>query len=169
MDRREALWSLYEQQRAGMFAYAVSLTRSVALAEDAVHNAIAATANTNGAVRRLKAYVFRAIRNECLRLMAQRQRAGTLDDTLAARYLVCAEETNPAVQAMAREQVERLQQALKALPRIQREVILLRTYSGLKFREIAAALEKPLPTVAGQYRRGLGRLADILEEKNDEA
>ncbi len=150
-----------------MFAYAVSLTRSASLAEDAVHNAIAATANTNGSVRKLKAYVFRAIRNECFKLVAQRERTDTLDDVGSTQYLLFADETTPASRAIGREQAERVRQAVDALPGDQREVVLLRTYSHLKFREIAATLEKPLPTVAAHYRRGLRRLADILE-KDDE-
>ncbi len=167
MKRQSELWQLYVSHRADMFSYALSLTRSVPLAEDAVHNAIAATARGNGAVRKLRPYVFRAIRNECLRLATLQARTDSLDDVQEDHYLVATDGAAPDMQAMGREQLERLHGALGRLSEDQREAILLRTYSGLKFREIATVLNKPLSTVAAQYRRGLRRLGKLLET-NDE-
>lgn len=62
------------------------------------------------------------------------------------------------------EEAERLHAALEALPPGEREVILLRHYSDLSFREIAEVLGTPLGTALARGHRGLSRLRSILTE-----
>lgn len=66
----------------------------------------------------------------------------------------------------------RLSQALDALPAEQREVFILREFSGLKFHEIAEATGTKVPTVKSRMRYALkalrGHLADYLGQSFDE-
>ena len=67
---------------------------------------------------------------------------------------------------------EKLDQALDALPEEQREVFILREFSGLKFNEIAQALDCKVPTVKSRMRYALealrGHLAEYLDYSFDE-
>lgn len=64
-----------------------------------------------------------------------------------------------------------LQRALTALPDEQREVFLLREFSGLKYREISEAIDCPVPTVKSRMRYALealrGHLAGYLGHSFD--
>jgi RNA polymerase sigma-70 factor (ECF subfamily) len=63
---------------------------------------------------------------------------------------------------MERRQVRGCLQALTAL---QRESLVLAYYSGHTYREVAAMLEIPLPTVKSRMRDGLIRLRDCLGDR----
>ena len=55
-----------------------------------------------------------------------------------------------------------LRQAIRVLSTEEREIVLLHAVSGLKHREIAAMLERPLSTVLSKYHRALGKLKAAL-------
>lgn len=63
----------------------------------------------------------------------------------------------------------RLADAIAALPPDQREVFLLREYSDLPFKEIAAIVGAPENTVKSRMRYALERLQDALAEYEDYA
>lgn len=54
--------------------------------------------------------------------------------------------------------LERLKEALDELPEDQREVFVMREFSGLKFREIADILDIPVPTAKSRMRYALESL-----------
>lgn len=63
------------------------------------------------------------------------------------------------------EQADRLQWALKQLPEAEREVILLRHFSQMSFREVAEAMGTPLGTALARAHRGLARLRRLMSEE----
>ncbi len=65
------------------------------------------------------------------------------------------------------EQADRLQWAIAQLPEGEREVILLRHFSQLTFREIADQMKTPLGTALARAHRGLARLRQLMEEEPD--
>ena len=60
------------------------------------------------------------------------------------------------------ESEQRLQECLSELSESEREVILLRHYSDLSFREIAGMLEIPLGTALSRAHRALARMREQL-------
>jgi RNA polymerase sigma-70 factor, ECF subfamily len=62
------------------------------------------------------------------------------------------------------EQADRLQQAIQDLPEPEREVILLRHFSQLSFREIAETMGTPLGTALARAHRGLIHLRQLMRE-----
>jgi RNA polymerase sigma-70 factor (ECF subfamily) len=64
-----------------------------------------------------------------------------------------------------KEAAEEIAAALERLPVEQREVVELRIYGGLTFREIAEVLAVPQGTVATRYRTALQRLRALFVEK----
>ena len=60
------------------------------------------------------------------------------------------------------EQVDRLQQALESLLPPEREVIMLRHFSDMSFREIADTMGTPIGTALARSHRGLARLRRLM-------
>ncbi len=73
----------------------------------------------------------------------------------AARY-------DPAQAVERRELADAVGRALSEIPREQREVLVLKEFEGLKFREIAEILDCPESTVKSRMYYGLSGLRDAL-------
>ncbi|MFD0998340.1 RNA polymerase sigma factor [Ohtaekwangia kribbensis] len=73
---------------------------------------------------------------------------------------------NPESQYQQAELSDILQQALFELSDEQREVVIMKEYEGLKFREIAEVLNISENTVKSRMYYGLDGLKKILERKN---
>ena len=67
--------------------------------------------------------------------------------------------------AVESEQTHELTKALSLLPYQQREVIVLRLHSQMKFKQIAKLRNVSVNTIAGRYRYGLEKLRTILERQ----
>ena len=63
-----------------------------------------------------------------------------------------------------RERSGLIQDAMRELPEIHREVVTLKVWGGLTFAEIADALEIPANTAASRYRYGLDHLRRLTKE-----
>jgi len=69
-------------------------------------------------------------------------------------------------QTAEREQLARaVRRALQGLPAEQREVVLLKEYEGLKFREIAEIVGCPESTVKSRMYYGLSGVRAVLESQ----
>jgi RNA polymerase sigma-70 factor (ECF subfamily) len=73
---------------------------------------------------------------------------------------------NPERQFQQTELSEILQQALMTLSEEQREVVIMKEFEGLKFREIAEVLNISENTVKSRMYYGLDGLKKILEQRN---
>lgn len=73
---------------------------------------------------------------------------------------------NPERQLQQMELTEILQKALLELSEEQREIVIMKEYEGLKFREIAEILNISENTVKSRMYYGLDGLKKILKKKN---
>ena len=67
---------------------------------------------------------------------------------------------------MKRQSHERVRQMLDMLPEDQKEVIILRHYADLSFKEIASLTDCSINTALGRMRYGLINLRKMMLEKN---
>jgi len=74
------------------------------------------------------------------------------------------ENALPDARANQKQVSSIVQKALKQLPEEQRVVIIMKEYQGLKFKEIAAALNQPLNTIKSRMYYGLNGLRKIFEQ-----
>jgi RNA polymerase sigma-70 factor (ECF subfamily) len=86
------------------------------------------------------------------------------DDTAAPREHAAPDtfDTNPAAAFEDTERRGAVRRALSSLPSEQREVLLLKEYEGLKFREIADVLGVPESTVKSRMYAGLDAMRTSL-------
>ncbi len=79
-----------------------------------------------------------------------------------------AEDADPSRRLRLAEDTDRLRWALNQLSGPEREVILLRHFSDLPFREIAEIMDTPLGTALARAHRGLQRLRQLMSENGRE-
>jgi RNA polymerase sigma-70 factor (ECF subfamily) len=69
---------------------------------------------------------------------------------------------NQLAEVLAAEAEGRIQQGLAGLPRLQREVFLLRTQQGLDYAEIAGTLETTAGAARVHYHHAVKRLKELI-------
>ena len=151
-DFHEQIRSVYREQRQGLFTYALSLTRNRAAAEDAVHTAVCRLLELDHPPRDLQPYLFRAVRNAAVDGW---RRQGAREEPLLDTGRATAVDSGQWIQ---------LEQCLFRLGAAEREVIVLKVWSGFTFREIGDLLGMPANTAASHHRRGLEKMKTMLEE-----
>lgn len=67
------------------------------------------------------------------------------------------------------EDVARLQKALARLPDMDRQVLLLRHFGDLPFKEIARTLNCPIGTVLARAHRAMGKLRVLMEVTHEKS
>jgi RNA polymerase sigma-70 factor (ECF subfamily) len=89
---------------------------------------------------------------------ADRDEARRREESLASR------EPAPPAALMAHQRRDQLERLLKQLSDVQADALRLRFFGGLKFREIADAMDCSLPTAKNRVRWGLLRMAELMAE-----
>lgn len=152
--------------RQGLFSLALSLTGCRQQAEDAIHAAFARLcASMPDHVADLKSYIFACVRNAALDGLRANQRTAAMQNSIfenTPRDPATYTATNPEDELTKNERNERLRNAVNHLGTDEREVIVMKIYSGLTFDEIGRVLEQPAKTVATRYRRALIKLEEKL-------
>ncbi len=107
------------------------------------------------AVENLVAYVFATARNESIRLLARRVREDRLRTEFSSKGLILADGTKAQ---RDREDSERVAALLERLDLPLREIVELKVFAALTFREISEVTGLPQGTVATRYRSALERM-----------
>ncbi len=121
---------------------------------------------------RFSAWLYRIALNECRigfrkrsRIRGREVSLEPQDESSASTGIEQGINTVTPEQVLAgREELNRLGAAFYRLPGEQREVILMREYQGLRFREISEILDVPLSTVKSRLYLGLKTLRKFMEE-----
>lgn len=104
---------------------------------------------------KFSAYVYEIARN----LARDRQRRLFRDLPMSEVYLTDDHHPPELVDHLEYQlEMTWVRSALKKLSTEQQEVVLLREYAGMSFKEIATAIERPLGTVLSQMHRALKTL-----------
>ncbi len=160
----EAFRELVERHGPGLYSFLVYRLRDKTEADDAyadVMMKIWQNAERYQESGRLKAWLYTIAHRTALDRL-RREDAPALTEALEDR--AASPEAGPERQAESRQVSQRFQEALAALPEEQREVFLMREYSGLSFLEIAQALGCPLGTALARMRYAVLKLRKGLED-----
>ncbi|MCX4782692.1 RNA polymerase sigma factor [Streptomyces sp. NBC_01264] len=140
--------------------FAVSLCASPQDAEDAAQEALIILYRKIGTLRAtgaLASWMFRIVRNECLRqlrLVVPRS-DGAPDDATPA-------EPSAEDSVLHRLEAERVASAISALPRDQRQVLILRDVQGLPGRRVADVLGLSTTAMKSRLHRARAALRHSL-------
>ncbi|MCP4641673.1 MAG: sigma-70 family RNA polymerase sigma factor [bacterium] len=155
----ERIRCCYAANRQDLYTYALALTRSQEAAEDAIHTAFANVLQRRRCKGHLRPYLFRCVRNAAIDEHRVRDRHDRL-----SHFLVPPDAGEACVDD---GRAEELRTALEALGDPERECIVLKTFSGLTFREIGRVMKASPNTTASWYRRGLAKLKALLTEDTE--
>jgi RNA polymerase sigma-70 factor (ECF subfamily) len=108
-----------------------------------------------------KAWLYRIATNKA----NDHWRARVREKNAREQMQLMPEEPEPdaSVPSDDAEQAVKLRAAIDRLPENQRQVLLMRYYSGLKFTDIADALGCPLNTALGRMHKAMNKLRELME------
>jgi RNA polymerase sigma-70 factor (ECF subfamily) len=112
------------------------------------------------------AWLYQILRRLCFNFLRDAKTRARLDaeqiDWLVS--LSHSPEANPAQEALREEARRRIAAAIERLPAGEREVLVLKEFEDMKYREIAELLAIPLGTVMSRLYSARHRLAETLED-----
>jgi len=145
------------------FNYARWLTRNDADAEDVVQDACMRAMRFFSSLRDEDArpWLFAIVRNTWYSRVSRRPSTqGT--PLVTAQHEGVDDALDPEERLLQQHTVAVVRSALEQLPVDFREVLVLREFEGLSYKEIAAVIGVPLGTVMSRLARGRERLTAVL-------
>ena len=100
----------------------------------------------------------------CYHMMGNREDAMDCEDT---GFAVPDEEPSPYTQMEAAERRRLLREGMEALPPEMRQMIVLRDVEGMRYEEVAQAMQVPLGTVKSRISRAREKLSGILRKSSE--
>jgi RNA polymerase sigma-70 factor (ECF subfamily) len=146
------------------FNYARWLTRNDADAEDVVQDACVRAMRFFSSLRDddARPWLFAIVRNTWYSRVSRRP--GTQGAPLVTAQHESADEAlDPEERLLQQHTVAVVRTALEQLPVDFREVLVLREFEGLSYKEIAAVVGVPIGTVMSRLARGRERLMAVLK------
>ena len=152
------MWAaFYMANRRALGTYALALTGNPADAQDLIQDVLVRTIRQQHPVQDARAYVMRCLRN--LAIDRHRQSRSRPPETPLDGDGLAFVDADAATDS---DTLAQLRAALARLPAQRREVVVLKVYANLSFREIAEILTIPPGTAASHYARALEELRGLL-------
>jgi RNA polymerase sigma-70 factor, ECF subfamily len=150
----ETVLGLYERHGPALLLFARGLAPDHGAAEDIVQAIFLRLLTGSYVIEgNAAAYLYRAVRNEASNDRRSRSREEPLGNE--DRWFRPGERIGPS-------EISALQEALAALPELQREVVIMRIWSGMTLEEVADATGVSINTAASRYRYGLEKLRNEM-------
>lgn len=156
---RDAMRVLYAECAGAVYAYALSILKNAADAEDVLHDCflkVWSAAPDYESRGKPMAWIFTIAKNLARSRLRERIRLFPLSDD---------DSVLPAKESLPDEDRMLLEACLDELSDGEREIVILHAVGGLKHREIASIVKLPLGTVLSKYRRAIGKLRAKLEKE----
>ena len=158
------LESLYDEYGEKLYRYLVFKLGSAHDAEDVLQELFCRFSRYRvrwALVRDPRAFAFRAAKNEVNRWLRKRADRSKVETMMPGWQEVFIMPETEGVESGSRRALD----LLAALPDEQREVVFLKVYEDLTFREIASVCGIPADTAASRYRYALAKLRASLENR----
>ncbi|MFA6583196.1 MAG: sigma-70 family RNA polymerase sigma factor [Elusimicrobiaceae bacterium] len=180
---RDAFGVLVDRYKDPVYGFILSLVRREDIAGDIFQEVFIKVLRNIDRYReegKFKAWLFMAASNMAMDYYRKEGRLAAMEISLdyetqddggseSLHSKIPSGEATPEQYALSYENSDRVKAALKKLSPEQLEVILLKEFSGMTFKEIALTLGEPLGTVLARMSRGLKKLRAELEAENGNA
>ncbi|MDD4004262.1 MAG: sigma-70 family RNA polymerase sigma factor [Elusimicrobiaceae bacterium] len=170
----EALMTRY---KGPVYGYILSLVHSEDVAGDIFQEVFIKVFKNIGGYReegKFGAWVYRMASNLAMDHFRRSGRLGAKEIALDGEdaetelhSVIASSEQTPEQRLAGLEDVVRVRAALDRLPPEQKEVVMLKEFSGMTFQEIADSLQVPLGTVLARGSRAIKKLRTMLESENE--
>ena len=159
----DALRRIYQKYKDDLLVLAAAILNDTAHAEDVLHDVFVSFVRALDGFRltgSLKGYLATCVANRARNVNRQKHnRTMGLENADAVQ----TDSSQPQQSLIYNEQMQKLNDAMHELPDEQREVIMLHLRNGMKFRQIAEALDISVNTAKSRYRYGIEKLRQILK------
>ena len=155
--------TLVKRWEKPLLNYCYRMVNDIALAEDLrqeVFLRIYRSAKKYRATAQFSTWMYRIATNLCLDTLAKQQHRKeiSMDAYLESESEGFGEQLidpsdAPDAAVVKKETESQVRSALVRLPEDQRVVVIMRHYNGMKFREIAEVLERPISTVKNLFEK----------------
>jgi len=153
------LAAIYDTCATGLYRYALMILADHSAAEDAVHQTfvkLVASGKGISEITSFNGYLRNAVRNESYRILRKRIN----NDKTALESAAILEAADQEVSNEEERQV--LEEAIHSLPAEQREIIYMKVYEQMSFKQIASDLDISINTAASRYRYAIDKLRHHL-------
>lgn len=152
----------------GLYGYAMVLSRNPAEAADLVQETYVRALGARESLRagsNVKGWLFTILRNIWLNQLRQQRttpKIVEIDADESGADIAVALSKGPHALYVSKLEREQVRQAIHQLPVEFREIIILREYEELSYREIANLLDCPQGTVMSRLARARSKLRSLL-------
>lgn len=163
-----ALTVLYERMRAPLLAYLTLLVRDNGVAEEVLQDTILAVWRGAGRFRdesSVRSWVFAIARRRAIDRLRSRHDRLENDEKLASRVDA---RPGPEELAISRATQAEIETAIRTLPRIHQEVLMLLFAYELSYAELSSVLAVPLGTVKSRVSNARKALRRELDQSRSE-
>ena len=172
----EAFAALYRRRQGGVYRFALQMSGSEALAEDVVQEVFMVLMRDGGnfdpARGSLSAYLYGIARNHVLRAFERERSYVPLDadegDSGEAPHENLVAHFDPLGDLTRGEMIEKLRQAVLALPAHYREALVLCELHELSYADAACSLNCAVGTVRSRLHRARAMLAEKMRGRERE-
>ena len=157
---KEALSKLYEVTKSSVYGFALSILKNMHDAEDVlqeVYVKIYENASLYQANKKTLAWILKITKNLALMKIRKNKNHNNIDDfreTLSDYKEITDNEDKMLIVTIFEEISDE-----------ERNIIVLHSVSGFKFREISKLLEMPLATVLSKYNRAIKKIKERMGEE----
>lgn len=160
---KEAAACLYERTGAAVYGFALSILKNAHDAEDVLQDTYIRIYGAASGYRpngNPIPWIFTITRNLSLMKLRENRKITEMTEEEWEK-LACRDSTGAAEDRIF------LKTMLELLSAEERQIIVLHAVAGMKYKEMAALLEMPLPTVLSKYHRAMKKMERQLgKEKN---
>lgn len=157
-NSKEAFEQLYNETKTAVYAYALSVLKNSADAEDVLHDtflSIHTSAASYKSIGKPMAWIMTVTKNLCMQKFRDAKKR--VDEEYSEPFLSDSPELSVENKAIITDLLNKLSDE-------EREILVLHAVSGFKHREIAEFTNLPLSTVLSKYNRTVKKCKKILEE-----
>lgn len=156
----------YERFRLPLFRFAYRLLGTSEQAEDAVHDCflslIKDSTRFDPSRGTLRTYMFAAVRNQAFKRLVQRNGEEVLMEADGEETAFPHHTAEPLRRVLEAEVAVEVQNAIAALPSLQREAIVLFEYEELSLAEVAEVAGTDVGTIKSRLHRARKALRRLL-------
>ena len=173
-DHREAISQLLERHTRRVRDYVRMMVKDYDVADDLTQEVLIKVVKVLDEGRytdkgRFLPWVLRIAHNKVLDYFRAQKQVKTVSESNAGFDILGSKnfaEASIEDRLVSEQQAEEVRQLIELLPAEQREVVRMRYYEGLSFKEIAEHTGVSINTALGRMRYALINMRQIIKEKN---